>query len=81
MHIPSEDTGWAGAPEEDYKNNAPQLSKDNWGSFVPPKAVKVIYTGATYTGMVAGIILAFPFMTIASAKKWYEKSKGEKDDE
>ena len=49
MHIPSEDTGWAGAPEEDYKNNAPQLSKDNWGSFVPPKAVKVIYKGATYT--------------------------------
>lgn len=58
---------------------SPQTSSDDWGSFAAPKPVRVIYKGATYTGMVVGIILAFPFMTIASAKKWYEKSKGEEE--
>ena len=60
---------------------SPQSSLDDWGSFTPPKAVRAIYKGATYTGMVVGIVLAFPFMTVTSAKKWYEKSKGEKADE
>jgi hypothetical protein len=69
------------AAHERQAEQSPQLSSDDCGSFHPPKAVKVIYKGATYTGMVLGLVLALPFMTVASAKKWYEKSKGEKDNE
>ena len=66
---------------ERQAEQSPQSSSDDCGSFHPPKAVQVIYKGATYTGMVLGLVLALPFMTVASAKKWYEKSKGEKDNE
>ena len=60
----------------------PQSSSDDWGSLhSPPKAVKIIYKATTYAGMVAGIILAFPFIAVSSAKQWYNKSKKDKDDE
>ena len=57
-----------------------QSSSDAWESFTPPKSVRVIYKGATYVGMVTGIILALPFIAVASAKRWYEKSKGKTDE-
>lgn len=57
-----------------------QSSSDAWESFTPPQSVRVIYKGATYAGMVTGIILALPFMAVASAKRWYEKSKGKTDE-
>jgi hypothetical protein len=59
---------------------SPQSSSDTWESFTPPQSVRVVYKGATYVGMVTGIILALPFMAVASAKKWYEKSKGKTDE-
>jgi len=60
----------------------PQLSSDDWGSLPsPPETVKIIYKITTYAGMVAGIILAFPFIAVYSAKQWYDKSRKDQDDE
>ena len=60
----------------------PHSSQDEWGFLhSPPKAVKVIYKITTYAGMVTGIILAFPFIAVFSAKQWYDKSKKDRDDE
>ena len=60
----------------------PHSSQDEWGFLrSPPKAVRVMYTTTAYAAMVAGIILAFPFLVLLSAKQWYDKSKKDKDDE
>ena len=60
----------------------PQSLSNGWGSLhSPPKAVRIIYKTMTYTGMITGIILAFPFIAASSAKRWYDKSKKDQDDE
>ena len=60
----------------------PHESQDEWGFLhSPPKSVQVIYKTTAYAGMIAGIALAFPFIAVSSAKKWYDKSRKDKYDE
>jgi len=70
-----------GTLEEKVIEN-PHESQDEWGFLrSPPKLVKIIYKITAYAGMIAGIVLAFPFIAAYSAKKWYDKSRKDQDDE